>query len=178
MSDAFTSWTLEEAKAWLRARFEEGAACPCCHQFVKLYKRKLNSSMAFVVWLLAKEHAKTGTRNEIHVPSFLAKCCAKRPQLAAAVRGDWAKLQHWGLIDPVDGARPDGSKRSGYWRITEKGIRFARNQVSVASHLFFYNGGPLPWPSENIVMVTLNDALGERFDYRELMDATPEGANT
>ena len=33
--------TLEEAKQFLRDRFENGAECPCCKQYVKLYKRKL-----------------------------------------------------------------------------------------------------------------------------------------
>ena len=47
--------TLEQAKEWLRVRFNEGAECPCCLQHVKLYRRPITSSMAYVLILLHRE---------------------------------------------------------------------------------------------------------------------------
>jgi hypothetical protein len=41
-----TGRTLEEAKTALQAGLRKGVICACCGQFAKIYKRKLNSSMA------------------------------------------------------------------------------------------------------------------------------------
>ena len=40
--------TLDEAKAWLRDQVDDGAHCPCCGQFAKVYKRRIHPP-----WLLA-----------------------------------------------------------------------------------------------------------------------------
>jgi hypothetical protein len=37
---------IREARQKLQARLDDGTTCPCCGQFAKRYKRKLNSSMA------------------------------------------------------------------------------------------------------------------------------------
>jgi len=36
--------TILEAKQLLKDNFAQGIECPCCGQFVKRYKRKLNST--------------------------------------------------------------------------------------------------------------------------------------
>ena len=46
--------TVKEAKTFLRKNFDQGIDCPCCGQFVKKYKRKLNSSMAYALILIGK----------------------------------------------------------------------------------------------------------------------------
>lgn len=45
MSDKL--YTIEEAKQLLKDNWEKGIECPCCTQFVKLYKRPLYSAQAY-----------------------------------------------------------------------------------------------------------------------------------
>jgi hypothetical protein len=61
--------SLTEAKAWLRDRLDDGAECPCCTQYAKVYRRHLNSAMAYALLLISKHFRK----NEawLHVPTFL-----------------------------------------------------------------------------------------------------------
>lgn len=164
-----TSASLEEAKRWLRARFAKGATCPCCHQFVKQYRRPLNKSMAYVLLLIARYYRRVEVKSDdwLHVPSYVAEVAVGNPRRAAAVRGDWAKLKLWGLIEERPGERKDGNPRVGYWRLTERGRQFVDRKVKVASHVYIYNGEPLQRVVEE--QITIDDALGTDFNYAEIM---------
>ena len=52
MSDKL--YTMEEAKQLLKDNWEKGIDCPCCTQFVKLYKRPLYSAQAYSLIRLYK----------------------------------------------------------------------------------------------------------------------------
>ena len=161
--------TLEVAKQWLRDRYEAGAHCPLCHQFAKLYKRKLNAAMAYVLVLIYRWHKTKpeGHLEWLHVPSHIAKEGAGNARRAAAVRGDWAKLKHWGLIQEQPGRRSDESKRMGYYRITDRGIAFVNGQITVQSHIWIYNETMLDLPV--FEKVSIRDTLGLKFNYADLM---------
>lgn len=169
-SDRFTvtDASLEDAKQWLRARFESGAACPCCHQFVKLYKRPFNKSMAYVLLLLARYYRTAPADSWLHVPSYIAEVTADNPRRAAAVRGDWAKMKFWWLIEEKPDTRDDGSARVGYYRLTELGRRFAHREIRIPACVYIYNGEPLRRTS-NSGEITIDDALGKDFSYAEIM---------
>ncbi len=171
--------SLEEAKVWLREQFEKkGARCPCCQQFVKLYKRRLNASMAYVLILLYRydqRHggARNGTQDPwVHVPSYLVEASSANIRRAAAIRGDWAKLKYWGLIEELDTKREDGSKRAGYYRITERGKGFVLGNFKVPPYIFLYNEKVLDRPVAADEWITIGEALGKKFDYTELMQET------
>jgi len=162
--------TLVAAKKWLRARFDKGASCPCCNQFVKRYKRPMNKSMAYVLLLMECYFSGDAVDEWLHVPSYISEMVADNPQRAAVIRGgDWAKLKLWGLIEEKPDVRKDGSPRVGYWKMTPLGRQFARRQVKVARHVFIYNGEPLQRTVEE--MITIDDALGTEFNYDEIMGA-------
>lgn len=159
--------SLEMAKTWLRERVEKGTACPCCHQYAKLYKRPLNKSMAFVLLLIARYFEGALPQEWLHVPSYIAEVVGDNPRRAAAVRGDWAKLKLWGLIEEKPGERADGSPRVGYYRMTPLGRQFVARKVKVPSHVFIYNAEALQRVVEETV--TIDDALGREFSYNEIM---------
>lgn len=154
--------SLNSARAWLSERLDAGAECPCCGQLAKVYKRKLNGAMAYVLLLIARRDGD----DWIHVPSYI-NAHEKRPGVAAAIRGDWAKLVHWGLLEELLGERPDGSTRVGYYRITERGRRFARGKLRVPRHIWIYDGRVLE--HKDTETVSIREALGDKFDYSELM---------
>jgi hypothetical protein len=165
--------TLLEAQQWLQRGLDDGVECPCCTQLAKVYKRKLNSAMAFVLILIDRRDG----GEWIHVPSYI-NAQVKNPAVAAAIRGDWAKLTHWDLIEELVGERPDGSTRVGYYKITKNGRLFARNKLRVPRHIWLYDGCVIERQDSETVSIT--EALGDKFNYSELMAPSmiepPKGA--
>lgn len=156
---------LADAQKWLMANAEKGAICPCCTQRVQVYHREINASMARVLIVL---HRYFLTQQEwLHVPTYLEDLSR---QLGAAVRGgDWAKLHYWKLIEAKPKAeRKDGSKRAGFWRVTEQGHAFAKNELKVPKYAMVYNERCLGYVP-NSGEVGILECLGKEFNYADLM---------
>lgn len=148
--------TLGAARQWLRDQVrDEGAICPCCRQMAKVYKRSINATQAralIAAW-------KAVGRMDFHQPTILKELPG----------GDYAKLRFWGLIEDLQERREDGG-RGGWWRITDLGEAWARGKIGVPRHAYVYNNQLLYLDdSEGEIMV--RDALGEKFDYDELMSS-------
>lgn len=135
-----------------------GVECPCCRQFAKVYKRKLNSAMTYALCLLYKRSQ--WDDDWIHVPSYLNGFGV------VARGGDWSKLQHWGFLMERPEDREDGCKHAGEWRLTAKGKLFAVGGETAPKHLFFYNQQLVALSSERTFV---REAAGEAFRYDELM---------
>lgn len=150
--------TLVEAKNWLRARVDEGARCPCCTQYAKVYRRSLPSATART--MIAMYRRNEG-RDFLYLPAMLDTINGVAYQGGYATYG-----HHWGLMEHEHGERPDGSSRVGWWRLTALGRRFTNAEVAVPRYAYVYNGrclrvdGPA-W--------SISQALGTKFDYDELM---------
>jgi hypothetical protein len=146
--------TIKEAKEWLIKNAQEGAVCPCCSQYVKIYKRKLNSGMArTLVWIVRS----TDSYEWIEV--------AKKAPKYVLRSNEHGKLAHWGLVEqqPSTSAK---AKNSGIWRATPDGIEFVYKKIDVPSHVFLYNNKVLRFSDTR---TTIEEALGKNFDYQELM---------
>jgi hypothetical protein len=154
--------TLEEARDLVRDNLREGLVCPCCEQFAKVYKRKLNGAMAASLVLIAR-HFKHSTE-WLHVENYLKEL----PGIPASLRGDFAKLRYWGLIERMEGEREDGSNRVGYYRITPLGKDFVEGRVKVPGHVYLFNSECIGHSDETL---HIGEALGTAFDYAELMSA-------
>lgn len=147
--------TLQEAKQRLRSNFHKGTDCPCCGQFVKLYKRKLTSSMAYGLLLLKDKTEWT------HVENYF-----KTLDIPSSIRGDISKLVYWKMLERQEGKREDGSNRIGYYRITQLGINFVNNMQDVPSHVLIYNNKFQGYSDTRTNIVKF---LGNKFNYSELM---------
>ena len=159
--DLFGGKTLEEAKAYLRKNWEKGAACPCCTQLVKLYKRKLNSGMARVlIEIYNITQQKRPADGWLHV----SKECADRK--LAATDMEYSKLKYWGLIEPRKDDPETGARTSGFWRITRAGRHFVENLSTAPKHIYLYNQKLFKTGSAT---TTIKEALGNKFNYTELM---------
>lgn len=144
-------WSLGAAKAWLLERLEEGATCPCCTQFSKVYKRKINSTMARALITL---YLSSDGEEFVHT---------------ATLPGDtheMSQLSWWGLVLEERLLRPDGG-RAGHWRLTHKGRLFVLGSVTVPARARVYDGRVLSLVGQQ---VTIEDCLGSRFNYTELME--------
>jgi hypothetical protein len=154
--------TLDEARADLRAKAENGgAACPCCQQFAKVYRRNLNSSMARGLLTIRRYFQSHTDQEWLHIPSYFSK-------MRVCSSNDGSLLRHWQLIEPKpNGVRPDGSWRIGWYRMTKLGRDFSELRCRVRKYVFLYNQELLDrWDPETTDIV---EALGKRFNYTELM---------
>ena len=153
--------TVGEAREELLQHVADGTHCPCCEQYVKQYKRKLNVGMARFLILLAKKSS--GQNPWLYVVDIFKNDDHPHP-----IRwGDYGKLRFWGLVESKDDLGK-GGKSAGYWRITEKGYQFLMGEIRVFKHIYSLNNKLVGFSSETI---DIHDALGEHFDYYELMAA-------
>jgi hypothetical protein len=155
---------LSEARAELRAHLPEGVTCPCCDQYAKLYRRTITATMARSL-ILIDRWCRAHPSEWLHIPSYLT-------QLRANATNDAALLRHWGLIEGQGGEREDGSKRVGFYRVTELGHAFANRAAQVPCYALLYSQELLGLTGEP---VGIEEALGTRFNYAELMEAAWPG---
>lgn len=143
--------TLGEARALLRDLVDEGAECPCCRQFAKVYKRKIHSRMARDLIQFYRAHwGGWGHSTET----------------LGATAPDFVKLAYWGLVEAMPGEREDGSSRVGLWRVTPKGVNFLFARITVPKYARIYDGRCLGFTGDPVM---IGDALGKKFRYDELM---------
>jgi len=147
--------TIKEAKEFLRANYDRGVTCPCCGQYVKLYKRKLNSGMA-VALIRMYSHARL---DWVNVKDFLRQHKYRNNH-------DWTLLRFWGIIEEDNQEGPEGAKSAGHWRITPKGHNFVLNRIRVPKRVSLYNNQFRGFDEETTSIV---EALGDHFNYHELM---------
>ncbi len=76
-----------------------------------------------------------------------------------------SKLRYWNLIEEDLLRREDGG-RAGWWRVTERGEAWLLERASIPKYARIYDGRCLGLAGGP---VTIRDALGVKFHYRELM---------
>jgi len=81
---------------------------------------------------------------------------------------DFAKLRYWGLIMELENDNPK-KKNSGIWIITKKGGEFLKSGKQIPKYALIYNGKFLDFDGDEII--TIQSALGNKFNYQELMSA-------
>jgi hypothetical protein len=153
MTEMPDSATLGEAREALRGVVFEGAKCPCCTQFAKVYKRKINSTMARTLITLYR-HGKAG--EYLHAPSLPGDT------------HEVSQLVWWGLVEEERTRREDGG-RAGWWRVTDLGRAFVLGALRLPKHALIYDSALLRL--DNSEYASIEDALGSRFDLAELMSA-------
>lgn len=141
---------VEYVAGYVNAHRDKGVVCPACGQYAKVYKRKINSGMARS--LIAMYRA--GGTSWVDV----TKVTDRRSR-------EEGKLAYWGLVEEFPEGREDGG-RAGMWRVTNLGASFVNGHCSVPQTAEVYNGICLRTYGPETSIVT---ALGDKFDYRELM---------
>ena len=153
--------TIAEARLYLRENLNVGATCPCCKQYVKLYKRKITGVTAAGLVILYRRNMRIGWNDYVCIPDLLTE----------KKYTDVTKLFYWDLIEPLIGKREEGSKRVGYWRLTQKGREFVEGKIAIDKNVFVYNNKVYRRSEEK---ATIKDCLGLKFDYEELMSDVKE----
>ena len=141
-------------KQWFESTItDDGGHCPCCDRFGKMYKRKMNRTMAAsLLWL-----SRIGG-GWIDVPKTAPKWVVRTNQLST--------LKWWGLIERK-AADPTGKvKHTGLWRVTAEGALFAMGITTAPAWVITYNDEPIKFSDK---LIHIGDALGADFDYRDVM---------
>lgn len=151
--------TLHEARLrTLEARWLEGAHCPCCDQFAKVYRRKFTSSMSRALIYIYGYFQRPDAETWLHVDKFLKKTPVNCREFVITIA--------WGVIERMPGERPDGSRRVGYYRITDLGKAFVERRAKIPARVYFYNQESI---GQDDKVVSIDECLGVKFDYGELM---------
>jgi len=143
--------TIKEAKQYLDDNHDKGIGCPCCNQFVKMYKRKLGSAQSRALIIVYNNPSEWMHVSDINKQINIA--------------GDFAKLQHWGLIVQ----KPNKNimkKSSGLWKLTKKGNDFIVGGITIPSHIHILNNEVMGFSDTHTSII---ESLGKHFDYKELM---------
>lgn len=146
--------TVAEVKSWLSDNLDAGAECPCCLQTVKLYPRTITSPMA---------------RGLIKQYRAVGRDFAHSAVLVKSETHEFSQLAWWGLVSELDERREDGG-RPGWWQITPTGEDFVLGRLSLPKTAYVYNKRVRFFGTES---VTIQEALGTRFNYSELMGGEP-----
>ena len=137
----------------------EGTYCPCCDRYGKLYKRKLNHGMArCLIWLYRCSERTNDWNDRDSAPRYVLES------------GEIGKLAHWGLAVQKPNIDDPKKKESGMWKITHRGRVFIQGRLRVPSHAYLYDNICRGFTESR---VDISGALGEPFNYRELMRESP-----
>jgi hypothetical protein len=145
---------LEKLRARVARRRRDGTVCPVCDQRVKEHRLTISSGTAHQ---LIEIYRRFGT-DWFHLADFMLEDTSR----SRATN----QLRHWGIIE-TDGDRDDEGRRSGIWRITERGERFVRGDLRVPKYVYVYNGEVVG--KEKSTRISIEDALRQKFDYAALM---------
>ena len=151
--DLFKKAAIEDARKEIMEKRGEGCVCPVCDQFVKVYKRKINAILAKQLLMAHRKYESQW----FHIRDM------------DYFTTDWAVLHHFDLITPQPhNAGDEGKKSSGWWKITARGAAFCQKEIEIFSHILVYNNEMIGFSGTH---VSIDDCLGAKFDYNELMNA-------
>jgi hypothetical protein len=148
--------TITDAREHLHKNLEKGLPCPVCARFCKMYKRRFHSEMGLFLIRLVKFFRETDAW--VHTRTI-------NPGTAKS-SSDGSYLTLWGLIErkPVS----VGSKSAGLYKPAQEGIRLVDGLIQAPDHAFVFNNKVLGFSEKT---VTIQEILGTKFDYDELMAA-------
>lgn len=141
---------------WNKAIEGDGAHCPCCGKWGKVYKIKLSQHLALCLrWIAvhAEEDGWVDVQNK--APRWMLKSKT------------YALLEHWKMVESK-------SYRSGVWRATQDGLDFVAGHTSESSAVFIYDNKIWGFDSEE---TSFRGCFGKHFDFDEMMNDRFNWAN-
>jgi len=148
------SATLGEIKTYLYKEYENGCMCPACNQFVKLYKRKFASTMAYCLILFVIE-----ARQNNNAPTKFTKFLDQKG-VGVSNRADWQKLVYFKMIIP-------DPTMNGFYTVSQLGIDFVEGRKTAPEHVKVYNGKTYGFSIEQL---TIKQALKNKFNIDDLLN--------
>jgi len=144
---------LSDAIKVVKDGMAKGIMCPCCGQYARLYERSLTGATAASLIRLSK----LPLGGYHHFSKFVG-----------VTAGDYSKARYWGLMIEKPNEADSTKKHSGLWCLTERGLNFVRRAIEIPRKIKLYDGVFYGYVDEDD-LVNIEDCLGTRFNYQELM---------
>lgn len=140
------------------SRLKEGDKCDCptCGRYAQLYRRKFHASMARQ---LIKLYRLGGTAHYIHASKLILD--------GVTGSGDFTEAKYWGLIHSRINTDAD-TKSNGQWMLSRSGLAFVQGKLRIPAEVTVFDDEVT---GESVETISIHEALGDRFNYHELMDA-------
>lgn len=148
----YPEMSLAAARQLLASLLDEGQECPCCSQGARIWRRRVSSTMA---WLLIEMYRR-GRRGWVYLPDI--------PQKSR----DGTHLALWDLIEEETAVRREDGGRAGWWRVTQAGESFLLGHSTIPKYARTYAGVVLGRFGDS---VSIRDCFNARssFRYDDLM---------
>lgn len=143
--------TILEGKEYLRDNWSEGVHCPCCKQYVRLWKHCINSAITRTLIDMQRRHKKG--QEWIHIMHDIG------------ITTMYGIAEFWDLIEPHPKCE-DGKRASGMWRLTSKGISFVDGFSDIPRYAYVFNNKVYDFSRDRI---WVEESLGKKFNYQELL---------
>lgn len=153
-----TGMDLDEAKSLLESHLQKGMRCPCCNQFAKIYRYRFSQNICRYLMVLYRVRRESD--RFVHVTELLGI----DPMITAS--RDFLRPAFYGLIEEAAINDPEKKKRSGLWRLTEKGVAFCEKRIAIPKYVVIYNNDVIGYEGE---LMHIDDFNGDFFSYAELM---------
>lgn len=149
-------------KDWKATISGKGGHCPCCGKWGKVYKHRITEAMAKSLLWMASTHGTEWIDMPRQAPRDIVQTYT------------FATLHWWGLIEQhpkiigEDGDLQE-KKFTGYWRVTQTGLQYAKGLVAVPKWIYLYDNQLMDMSDETAL---IRDAFGKTFNYGEVMQET------
>jgi hypothetical protein len=141
---------------WKEAIENEGACCPVCNRWGKIYGRSINKTMAYsLVWLASTKSDEDGW---VDVPNSGNLRILRSNQLPT--------LRWWNLVERKEGGE-NKTKHSGFWRTTLMGKDFVHGRIQVPEKVFTYDAEVIAVSDKQTYIW---QCFKKQFDYQEVMN--------
>jgi len=149
--------TVEEAKEILSDQLDKGTYCLVCGQHAQRYWRTICGYQAY---LLIRLYKLTCQKRKIwfHITDIY--------ETKGGSYGSFSKLKYWKLIEERPKHPKKDTRTSGYWKITDRGIRYVLGKIRLKKYTVTYNEKCERYDGE---FVGIKESLGKKFSYAELM---------
>jgi len=137
----------------------KGTSCPICSRPIRKYKRKFSSAIASFLIVLV---------NNIGSDPWFDANEVDANRYGVMKGGDYAKAEKWGLAEQRPKINGVSKKGESMWRPTELGVSFVNGLVVIPKHAYVYKNKVLSFTEE---MIDIKEALGNKFDYEEMMNS-------
>lgn len=151
---------------WVSEKLKRGGdpfPCPVCQTKLKIYPRTVNSGIARGVILLHKLHGQNPNDEWVRISKHsvgLAMC-----QLFYHFERD--KWHLWNFAIKREDRNDATGTRGGYWKESDVGAGFATGHLRVPKTVYTLLNTAL---AESVETIDIVEALGEHFDFFELMN--------
>lgn len=156
--DDMDTITVAEAREFVKDHADRGVECPCCNQYVKVYRRKLHSQMA--AFLASLYGAIIRNFDEAFGDTtVIGRVVDVRDVRSAGEKAstDASYLTNWGLVQ---------KHGRGQYSITRKGVEFLNGDIVVPKYVYMLCNQRTAISEETI---GIDEVWDEDFDFDELM---------